>query len=134
MTDKRTLNGIDKIKNSIESKEYTIAFKNSKSIIDSLVLNSHYWIFKRKPAKKPLYPTRQIEGLLRMTKTKPETKKIIEKKTFKQTLKWYTKYQDMLKDPECKTAKNPSKFAKKTLHVIQLLNMSAVKIKSNFRK
>jgi hypothetical protein len=134
MTDKRTLNGIDKIKDSIENKEYSRAFKSSKTIIDNLVLNSHYWIFKRKPAQKPLYPIKQVEGLLRMTKTKPETKKIIEKKTFKQILKWYVKYQSFIDDPQSKTAKNPSKFAKKTLHVIQLLNMSAVKIKTNLSK
>jgi hypothetical protein len=134
MTDKRTLTGIGKIKDSIENKDFSRAFRSSKTIIDNLVLNSHYRIFKRKPLRKPLYPIKQVEGLLRMTRTKPETKKIIEKKTFKQILKWYAKYQIFISDPQSKIAKNPTKFANKTLHVIQLLNMSAVKIKTNLSK
>lgn len=134
MTDKRVLKGINKIKDSIESKDYLNAIKSGKGVIDNLVLNSYYWIFKRKPQVKPLYPTKQIIALLNKAKVKPEIKKIIEKKTFKQTLKWYEKYHLNLNENKGLKFKNPSKQAKKTLHLIQLLNLSALKIKSNFRK
>ena len=134
MTDKRTLKGIDQIKDSIDLKNYEKAIFNGKDIIDNLVLNSHYWLFKNKPARKPLYPIRQAEKILTIIETKPELKKIIDKKTIKQTLKWYSKYKDFHTEPTSKQAKNPSKFAKKTFHIISLLNLSAVKIKSNFRK
>jgi len=134
MTDKRTLKGIDQIKDSIELKNYERAIFNGKDIIDNLVLNSHYWLFKNKPARKPLYPIRQVEKILNVIETKPELKKIIDKKTIRQTLKWYSKYKDYYTDQTSKQAKNPSKFAKKTFHIISLLNLSAIKIKSNFRK
>lgn len=134
MTDKRTLKGIDKIKDSLHLKEYNKAINGSKTLIDKLVLDSHYWIFKRKPIKKPSIPIKQTESLLTLTEKQPDLKKIVNKKTIKQTLKWYNKYKDFLNDPGSKPAKNPSKFAKKTFHVLTLLNLSALKIKSNFRK
>jgi hypothetical protein len=134
MTDKRTLKGIDKIKDSIALENYERAIRNGKDIIDNLILNSHYWLFKNKPTRKPLYPIGQVEKILNITESKPELKKLIDKKTIKQTLKWYSKYKDFCTDPASKQAKNPSKFAQKTFHVISLLNLSTIKIKSNFRK
>ena len=134
MTDKRTLNGIDKIKNSIEEKNFSAAIKSSKTIIDNFVLNSHFNIFKRKPVRKPLFPNRQAEKILNITSEKPELKKIVDKKTIKQTLKWYSKYKDFISNPDSKQAKNPSKFAKKTYHLISLLNLSSIKVKTYFRK
>lgn len=134
MTDKRTLNGIDKIKNSIEEGNYNDAVLKGKTLIDNLILSSHFFIFKRKPVRKPLFPTRQAEKLLNAVTEKPELKKIIDKKTIKQTLKWYSKFKDFKTDPESKQAKNPSKFAKKTYLLITLLNLSSIKVKSYFRK
>ncbi|MBK6521491.1 MAG: hypothetical protein IPG08_03715 [Sphingobacteriaceae bacterium] len=46
MTDKRTLKGIDTIKDSIELKNYDVAISNGKNVIDNLVLSAHYRIFK----------------------------------------------------------------------------------------
>lgn len=134
MTDKRTIKGIDKVKDSIEQKNYTNAISNSKTIIDKLILDSHYWLFKTKPNRKPLYPVKQVEKILTETSVKPELKKLINKKAIKQTLKWYEKYKDYSTDTNSKPAKNPSKFAKKTFHIITLLNISAAKIKANFSK
>ena len=134
MTDKRTLNGIDKIKNSIEEKNFAAAIKSGKVLIDNLVLNSHLTIFKRKPLRNPQFPTRQAEKILNEANLKPELKKIVDKKTMKQTLKWYAKYKDFIADPKSKQAKNPSKFAKKTFHLISLLNLSSIKVKTYFRK
>jgi hypothetical protein len=134
MTDKRTLNGIDKIKNSIEEEKYNDAVLKGKTLIDNLVLSSHFSIFKRKPVRKPLFATRQAEKLLTVVNEKPELKKIIDKKTIKQTLKWYSKFKDYKSNPDSKQAKNPSKFAKKTYHLITLLNLSSIRVKSYFRK
>lgn len=134
MTDKRTLKGIDRIKDSLELKNYEIAINNGKNIIDNLVLNSHYWLFKNKPARKPIFPLRQIERILNITGTKPELKKIVDKKTIKLTLKWYSKYKEYKTDPTSKPAKNPSKFAKKTFNVITLLNITTLRLKTYYRK
>lgn len=134
MTEKQTLKVIDRIKDSLIAKDYKKAIIGSKNLIDKLVLDSHFWIFKRKLIKKPLIPIRQIESILALTDKQPELKKIINKKTIKQTLKWYSKYEIYLTDPLSKPAKNPAKFAKKTFHVLTLLNLSALKIKSNFYK
>ena len=134
MTDKRTLKGIITIKDSIELKNYDIAITNGKSVIDNLVLNAHYKIFKNKPARKPLYPIKEVEKILSATTTKPELKKIVDRKTIKQTLKWYSKYKDFKTDSGSKQARNPSKFAKKTFHIIGLLNLSNIKVKTYFSK
>ena len=134
MTDKRTLKGIDIIKDSIELKEYDVAINNGKDIIDNLILSAHYRIFKNKPARKPIYPIKEVEKLLNATATKPELKKIVDRKTIKQTLKWYSKYKDFKTDSASKQAKNPSKFAKKTFHIIGLLNLSSIKVKTYFSK
>lgn len=134
MTDKRTLKGIDKVKDSIDQKDFTAAIASSKTIIDNLILNSHYWLFKSKPARKPAFPIKQVEKILNVASSKPELKKLVNKKTIKQTYKWYFKFKDFQSDPLSKQAKNPSKFAKKTFHIITLLNLSATKIKANFRK
>jgi hypothetical protein len=91
-------------------------------------------VFKRKPARKPLYPTRQAEKLLAVATEKPELKKIVDKKTIKQTIKWYAKYKEFQSNPDSKQAKNPSKFAKKTYHLITLLNLSRIKVKTYFSK
>jgi hypothetical protein len=134
MTDKRTLKGIDTIKDSIELKNYDDAITNGKNVIDNLVLSAHYRIFKNKPARKPLYPTKEVEKILNATAIKPELKKIVDRKTIKQTLKWYSKYKDFKTDSTSKQAKNPSKFAKKTFHIISLLNLSSIKVKTYFSK
>lgn len=134
MTDKRTLKGIDTIKDSIELENYTAAIKDGKAVIDNLVLNAHYRIFKNKPARKPLYPIKEVEKILAATTAKPGLKKIIDRKTIKQTLKWYSKYKDFTTDTSSKPARNPSKFAKKTYHIIGLLNLSSIKVKTYFSK
>ncbi len=134
MTDKRTLKGIDRIKDSIELENYETAINNGKNIIDNLVLNSHYWLFKNKPARKPLYPIKQVDRILNVVTTKPELKKIVDKKTIKQTLKWYSKFKEYKTDITSKPAKNPSKFAKKTFHVISLLNLTSLRLKTYYRK
>jgi len=134
MTDKKILKGIDTIKDSIELENYAAAINNGKAVIDNLVLNAHYRIFKRKPARKPVYPIKEVENILDATTTKPELKKIIDRKTIKQTLKWYSKYKDFTTDATSKQAKNPSKFAKKTFHIIGLLNLSNIKVKTYFSK
>lgn len=134
MTDKRTIQGIDKIKTAIESEDFNKAILGGKQIIDRLILSSHYTIFKRKLLRKPAFPTRQVESILNVTSTKPELKKIIDKKTIKQTLKWYTKYKEFSTNSDSKQAKKPSKFAKKTIHLITLLNLSSIKVKTYFKK
>jgi hypothetical protein len=134
MTDKRTLKGIDTIKDSIELKNYDDAISSGKSVIDNLVLTAHYRIFKNKPARKPVYPIKQVEKILNATTAKPELKKIVDRKTIKQTLKWYSKYKDFKTDAASKQAKNPHKFAKKTFHIIGLLNLSSLKLKTYFSK
>ncbi len=134
MTTKRTITGIDKIKNAIDKEQYDQAISGGKRIIDILVFLSHFTIFKRKPAKKPAMPTRQVESILKVTTSKPELKKIIDKKTIKQTLKWYSKYKEYSTNTESKQAKKPSKFAKKTIHLISLLNLSSIKVKTYFKK
>lgn len=134
MTDKKTLRGIVTIQDSIELKKYDVAISNGKTIIDDLVLKAHYNIFKKKTARKPLYPIKEVENILNVTSTKPELKKIVDKKTIKQTLKWYSKYKDFKTDTQSKQAKNPSKFAKKTFHIIGLLNLSNIKVKTYFSK
>jgi len=134
MTDKRTLKGIDRIKGSIDVKNYDNAINNGKTIIDNLVLNSHYWLFKNKPTRKPLYPIKHVEKILNIVISKPELKKIVDKKTIKQTLKWYAKYKDYKTDVTSKPAKNPAKFAKKTFHIITLLNLTSLRLKTYFRK
>lgn len=134
MTDKRTIQGIDKIKTAIESEDFNKAILGGKQIIDRLILSSHYTIFKRKLLRKPAFPTRQAESILNVTSTKPELKKIIDKKTIKQTLKWYTKYKEFSTNSDSKQAKKPSKFAKKTVHLITLLNLSSIKVKTYFKK
>ncbi len=134
MTAKKTLKGIDTIKDSIELKNYALAINNGKNVIDDLILNSHYRIFKNKPARKPLYPIKEVEKILNATDTKPELRKIVNKRTIKQTLKWYTKYKNFTTDASSKQAKNPSKFAKKTFHIIGLLNLSNIKVRTYFAK
>ncbi len=134
MTDKKTLRGIVTIQDSIELKNYDVAISSGKTIIDDLVLKAHYNIFKNKPARKPLYPIKEVENILHVTSTKPELKKIVDKKTIKQTLKWYSKYKDFKTDAHSKQAKNPSKFARKTFHIIGLLNLSNIKVKTYFSK
>lgn len=134
MTTKKTLRGIDTIKDSIELKKYNEAISSGKTIIDDLVLNAHYNIFKKKPTRKPLYPIKEVENILNVTSTKPELKKIVDKKTIKQTLKWYSKYKDFKTDAGSKQAKNPSKFAEKTFHIIALLNLSNIRVRTYFSK
>lgn len=134
MTDKKTLKGIDTIKDSIELKNYAVAINNGKDLIDNLVLNAHYKIFKNKPTRKPLYPIKEVEKILDATESKPELKKIVDRKTIKQTLKWYSKYKNFTTDAASKQARNPSKFARKTFHIIGLLNLSSIKVKTYFSK
>jgi hypothetical protein len=134
MTDRRTLKGIDTIKDSIAVKDYAGAITNGKDLIDNLVLNAHYRIFKNKPARKPLFPTKEVEKILDATAAKPELKKIVDRKTIKQTLKWYSKYRNYTTDAASKQARNPSKFAKKTFHIIGLLNLSNIKVRTYFSK
>lgn len=134
MTDKKTLKGIDTIKDSIELKNYDDAIASGKTIIDDLVLKAHYNIFKKKTSRKPIDPIKEVENILNVTDSKPELKRIVDKKTIKQTLKWYSKYRDFTNDSASKQAKNPSKFAKKTFHIIGLLNLSNIKVKTYFSK
>lgn len=134
MTDKYTLNSIDKVKNLLEQDNYTESIVHGKKIVDRLVLNTHQTIFKRKLIRKPAYPIKQAESILSFVETNPELKKIADKKTIKQTIKWYGKFKEFNLNPESKQAKKPAKFAKKTIHLLTLLNHSAIKVKSYFKK
>ena len=134
MTTKKTLRGIDTIKDSIQLKKYNEAISSGKTIIDDLVLNAHYNIFKKRSTRRSLYPIKEVENILNVTSTKPELKKIVDKKTIKQTLKWYSKYKDFKTDAASKQARNPSKFAEKTFHIIALLNLSNIRVRTYFSK
>jgi len=133
MTDKRTLNSLERIKRLVEEKQYTIAFKSSKTLLDKLVLASHENIFKKKLTQKPAFPVRQVERIITFSKSRPELKKITDKKVFKQTLKWYDKHQEIMNTDSVGASKNPHKFAKKTVHLLTLLHHTSLKIKSYFK-